>query len=279
MSREVHIAIIEDSKGTHHQFNAPTETELTGKITGWVRKKWKKAWGDQPDDADEAISEFFQKYALPPFVDPGWECELWRAEPVAIDDAPLLSIKGPGQPPSFTYPMELFINGELSFKVDTEDASGDLAAIKALMTMRTAKRDNRPLTNIELYGTDLGMGDVVRTDAYGNSVIVRGGKTMMCVSASPSVSIPAGAAVLIRRGGHVDPTDCASPSQGSYRDVKATYLGADPNHRHSLLCRLEQDDPYDTVGWSKKGDEGYWSASCVRLDPEVALHIEPGGED
>ena len=59
------------------------------------------------------------------------------------------------------YPMELFINGELSFKLATEDAEGDLAAIKALMTIRTAKRQNRPLTDMELYGTDLGPDDVI----------------------------------------------------------------------------------------------------------------------
>jgi hypothetical protein len=232
VSREIHIAIIEDSKGTHHQFDAPTEIELTGKIAGWVRKKWKKAWGDQPDDADDTVNEFFQKYALPPFVNPGWECELWRAEPVVIDSAPAgphspgpwsqdpegevactiedangkqvcyvhidrnaegeiteeseanvnliesapmmhaaLNRKGPGQAPGFTYPMELYINGELSFRLDTEDATGDLAAIKALMKWRTARRDNRPLTDMELYGTDR-PHDVIYRSANGKTRVV-----------------------------------------------------------------------------------------------------------
>lgn len=171
MSREIHIAIIEDSKGTHHQFDAPTEIELTGKIAGWVRKKWKKAWGDQPDDADDTVNEFFQKYALPPFVAPGWECELWRAEPVEIEDALPLGIKGPGQPPGFTYPMEVFINGELSFKLDTEDATGDLAAIKALMTWRTAKRENRPLTDTELYGKE-NPHDIIHRSPHGKTRVV-----------------------------------------------------------------------------------------------------------
>jgi hypothetical protein len=59
-----------------------------------------------------------------------------------------------------TYPMEIFVNGELSFKIDTEDAEGDLAVIKMVMNWRAAKRQNRPLTNNELYGTDLGLSDV-----------------------------------------------------------------------------------------------------------------------
>lgn len=170
-----------------------------------------------------------------------------------------------------TYPMEIFVNGELSFKLDTEDAEGDLLAIKALMTMRTAKRQNRPLTNFELYGADVGIGDAVHTDAHGNSVTVRNGKAMMVVSSNPETSIPVGAAVLVRRGGHVDPPGLTTPSKGCYRDVKATYLGPDVSQRFGLRCRLEQDDPYDLVGWSKKGDEGHWSASCVRLDPDAQV--------
>ena len=51
------------------------------------------------------------------------------------------------------YPIEIMVNGELSFKLDSEDAEGDLKAIRALMEFRTARRQNRPLTSTELYGT------------------------------------------------------------------------------------------------------------------------------
>lgn len=105
-----------------------------------------------------------------------------------IESAPMLyaalNRKGPGQAPDSAYPMELFINGELSFHLDTEDAEGDLAAIKALMAMRTAKRRNRPLTDVELYGSALGIGDVIHTDAHGNSATLRAGK--LWVDAPPT---------------------------------------------------------------------------------------------
>jgi len=69
-----------------------------------------------------------------------------------------------------------------------------------------------------------------------------------------------GSRVLIRRGGR------DAPGPGQYREVKATYIGAKDAW---VLCRLEQDDPLDTVGWKKKGDTGYWSRSIMRLDPEA----------
>lgn len=53
-----------------------------------------------------------------------------------------------------TYPIEIIVNGGLEFKLDSEDAEGDLRAIKALMTWRAARREHRPLTDTEIYGTD-----------------------------------------------------------------------------------------------------------------------------
>lgn len=70
------------------------------------------------------------------------------------------------------YPMELYVNGELSFKLDSEDATGDLSAIKALMQFRTARRQNRPLTNMELYGTAF-PDEVVHTTADGKKFYVQ----------------------------------------------------------------------------------------------------------
>lgn len=33
--------------------------------------------------------------------------------------------------------------------------------------------------------------------------------------------------------------------------------------KRELYVRLEQDDPFDTVGWNKKGQIGHWSSSSV----------------
>jgi hypothetical protein len=53
------------------------------------------------------------------------------------------------------YPLEIYINGELSFSLQSEDATGDLVAIEALMAERCAGRENRPLTRQELHGDEL----------------------------------------------------------------------------------------------------------------------------
>lgn len=90
--------------------------------------------------------------------------------------------------------------------------------------------------------------------------------------------IPVGTRVLIRRGSLSGPPEVVAPGTGHRRYVKATYLGRDAGNSNCVMCRLEQDDPGDTVGWSKKGQEGFWSASCVRLDPEYSGHSMSGGE-
>ena len=70
-----------------------------------------------------------------------------------------------------------------------------------------------------------------------------------------------GSPVLIRRGGH------ASPKPGQFRLVQATYIGA---CGHEVTCRLEQDDPDDTVGWNKRGMVGRWSRSVMFPNDEVS---------
>ena len=90
--------------------------------------------------------------------------------------------------------------------------------------------------------------------------------------------IPVGARVLIRRGSLSGTMEILAPGMGHLRYVKATYLGRDVDNSNWAMCRLEQDDPGDTVGWSKKGQEGFWSASSVRLDPEDTGHAMSGGE-
>lgn len=63
-----------------------------------------------------------------------------------------------------------------------------------------------------------------------------------------------GTAVVLCRGGHIDPTP------GQYRFVQATYIGA---VGLQVKCRLDQDDPDDTVGWNKKGMIGMWGRSIM----------------
>jgi len=72
-----------------------------------------------------------------------------------------------------------------------------------------------------------------------------------------------GSSVLLRRGGH------DTPSPGQFRDVKATYIGA---QGHQVCCRLEQDDPDACVGYcTKKGDVGWWGRSIMSLPRIVSL--------
>lgn len=43
--------------------------------------------------------------------------------------------------------------------------------------------------------------------------------------------------------------------KGSLRHVVGTLLAHECGY---VMVRLEQDDPFDTVGWSKAGDIGVW---------------------
>jgi len=64
-----------------------------------------------------------------------------------------------------------------------------------------------------------------------------------------------GSAVWVLRGG-----GAPSGTPGCSRRVRGVLVGARGNER---LVRLAEDDPYDTVGWSKRGQIGRWSASAV----------------
>ena len=115
MSRFIHVAIIEDDEGAQHQFHAYDAADLSGQLAGWVHEHWlTDEWGNQPDDHETAIDDFFQKHTLPPSVNPGWECALWRAEPIEIDSAPV----GPHSPGPWSQDPE----GEVACTI--EDANG-----------------------------------------------------------------------------------------------------------------------------------------------------------
>jgi len=64
-----------------------------------------------------------------------------------------------------------------------------------------------------------------------------------------------GTKVWVERGGH-----WPKGTPGCLRRVKGTLVGA---QGHERFVRLDQNDPLDTSGWSKKGDVGHWSASVV----------------
>jgi len=57
---------------------------------------------------------------------------------------------------------------------------------------------------------------------------------------------------------------------GSLRLVKGVLVGAlGPQRR----VRLLEDDPLDTVGWSKRGHIGWWGSSVVRAQPAIVSEL------
>lgn len=69
-----------------------------------------------------------------------------------------------------------------------------------------------------------------------------------------------GTKVLVTRGGGV-----LAGTPGCKRKVRGVLVGA---HGYVRMVRLSEDDPLDTVGWSKKGVVGHWSVSAVQPDKE-----------
>lgn len=66
-----------------------------------------------------------------------------------------------------------------------------------------------------------------------------------------------GTIVTIERGSERQPLG----QPGCLRKVKGKYLGS---QGCNVMVRLLEDDPLDTVGWSKAGDIGWWSKSIVK---------------
>jgi hypothetical protein len=69
-----------------------------------------------------------------------------------------------------------------------------------------------------------------------------------------------GTIVLVERGGN------RASGPGCHRFVRGVLIGAVGNEKR---VRLLEDDPDDTVGWSKAGDVGHWSTSAVKKEGEV----------
>ncbi len=65
-----------------------------------------------------------------------------------------------------------------------------------------------------------------------------------------------GTLVAVQRGGGGTPG-----TRGSSRVVHGIVVGACQNQ---IRVKLIEDDPLDTVGWSKAGDIGWWSKSVVK---------------
>lgn len=183
MSRWLYAAVIEDDKGQHHQFHAFSEPELNKLVADWTRARWREDFGKCPEDDEACIEIYFDWQSTNAGM--GFAHEIWSLDPIELEsDSP--PDDGSYQQPqeSFvtaaenphTYPMEIFVNGELSFKLDSEDAEGDLKAIRALMEIRTRKRQNKPLTNRELYGVD-DPHVMTHTDAQGRRLSVKQGES------------------------------------------------------------------------------------------------------
>ena len=64
-----------------------------------------------------------------------------------------------------------------------------------------------------------------------------------------------GTKVWVQRGGSIQ-----AGIPGCSRKVRGLLVGAKGYER---LVRLCEDDPYDTVGWNKRGMVGRWSVSVV----------------
>ncbi len=189
MSRWLCAASVEDDKGQHHQFHAFSEPQLNKLVADWTRARWQKEFGTCPEDHDACIEISFDWQSTNAGM--GFAHELWSLDPIELEaDSP--PGDGPYQQPpeSFataaenphTYPMEIFVNGELSFKLDSEDAEGDLKAIRALMEIRTRKRQNKPLSNRELYATDYPDG-VIHRAADGTTKVVKPDGTLRVMEA------------------------------------------------------------------------------------------------
>jgi hypothetical protein len=84
-----------------------------------------------------------------------------------------------------------------------------------------------------------------------------------------------GTKVLVHRGSEGRPQG----TPGCARWVKGTLIGA---RGHERYVRLDQDDPYATLGWcTKKGDVGNWSNSVVKEREyfnfwDLEFHWDPG---
>jgi len=64
-----------------------------------------------------------------------------------------------------------------------------------------------------------------------------------------------GSPVWVRRGG-----GAALGRPGCTRIVRGTLLAVEGNE---AVVRLDEDDPFDTVGWNTKDDVGRWGRSVV----------------
>jgi len=72
-----------------------------------------------------------------------------------------------------------------------------------------------------------------------------------------------GTKVLVIRGSLLR----TNGTPGCKRVVKGILIGA---YEHQRIVRLTENDPFDTVGWSKKGSIGCWEVSQVKEDPSYA---------
>jgi hypothetical protein len=184
MSGSLMVALVEDDKGRLYQFQSVSDADLNAQIAAWVRPRWREDFGTCPEDDGDCIEVYFENMSGPPFVAMGFEHTLKVIDLIDPIDLSAFQPEAQGTPRSYLpsvllevagtahYPMEIFVNGELSFKLDSEDAEGDLKAIRALMEIRTRTRQNKPLTNMELYGSER-PEDIVFRSADGETKIVR----------------------------------------------------------------------------------------------------------
>lgn len=78
----LHAAVIEDHRGTHHQFHAFDEDALNAQVATWCRENWEEFMiGDIPEEDASCIEVYFENQAMQP---PGYVQELWTLAPIEI---------------------------------------------------------------------------------------------------------------------------------------------------------------------------------------------------
>jgi hypothetical protein len=75
-----------------------------------------------------------------------------------------------------------------------------------------------------------------------------------------------GTVVEVTRGGIGPPG-----IPGSHRTVRGVLIGA--LGKHTRWVRLVEDDPLDTVGWSKAGQVGVWPPSALTVAPNLGWRV------
>ncbi len=154
-----------EGNGLRCEFQAASKDDLDTDIALWCRLHWHEELGACPRENAECVEAFFNRksgtascdYSLTvcePTPDPSAFADRPRRDSDYRGEEPPAYGPSTDRPGGAAYPIEIFVNNELAFKLLSDDADGDLAAIRALMEVRTRRRQSKPFTAMELYGVE-----------------------------------------------------------------------------------------------------------------------------